>query len=279
MRKLIVFSKRFKDQSVDELIKLAATYELDGYDLCVRPGYAVNPENVRQKLPQAVKQMAKEGLAVPMVTGSGDLLTPDDPSTEAILAGMNEADVRLLKLGYFKFDPLKQDYWQEVARIRKCFERWEKLAVRYNVKICYHTHSDRCMGLNCAALMHLIEGRDPRYIGAYIDPGHMMVEGEEFCVGLAMVQRYLSIVALKDVFIGRSESNGHGTACAHWVSASKGMVNWTAVFSELARTGFQGPLSVHCEYEIPEKKFAAVFRKEVGFFKDQMSRISGKSSG
>lgn len=271
MRKLIVFSKRFKNQSVEELIKLAAAYQFDGYDLCVRPGYAVNPENVRQKLPQAVKQMSKEGLAVPMITGNGNLLSPDDPSAEAILVGMDQADVRLLKLGYFVFDPLKHDYWQEVDRIRKCLEKWEKLAGRYNVKICYHTHYNRCMGLNCAALMHLIEGRDPRYIGAYIDPGHMVLEGEEFCVGAAMVKRYLSIVALKDVLIQRSESAGHGAVRVHWVPASLGMVNWTAVFSELARINFEGPLSVHCEFKVEENEFNNALKQEITFFKDKLN--------
>ena len=272
MQNLVVFSKRFKEQSIDDLIKIAEDFQLDGYDLCIRPGYAVNPENVRQKLPQAVKQFSEAGLSVPMITASGNFLSPDDPSAEAILEGMDQSDVRLIKLGYFMFDPLKQDYWQEADRIRKCFEKWEKLAAKYNVKICYHTHSNRCMGLNCSALMHLFEGRNPRYIGAYIDPGHMAVEGEEFCFGLAMVKRYLSIVGLKDVSIERSEANGHGVLRHGWVSAPQGVVDWTTVFSELARIGFQGPFTIHCEYKIPENLFADVFRREIGFFRNQLDK-------
>lgn len=278
MRQLIVFSKRFKNQSVDDLIGLAHAYQLDGYDLCVRPGYTVNPENVRRKLPETVKQMTKAGLVVPMITAGGNFLSPDDSDAAMILTGMDEADVRLIKLGYFVFDPLSHDYWREVDNIRKCFEKWEKMAAKYNVKICYHTHSRRCMGLNCAALMHLFEGRSPKYIGAYVDPGHMAVEGEEFCFGLAMVKRYLSIVGLKDVLITRSESNGHGIAKRSWVSAAQGVVDWTAVFSELARIGFQGPFSIHCEYEIPENRFADTFRREITFFRNQLNLAFQKLS-
>jgi len=261
----------FKDQSVAGLIEIGVDYHLAGYDLCVRPGYAVNPENARSKLPEAVKQLAGAGFAVPMITGGGDMLTPDDPGVAAMLAGMDRADVRLLKLGYFKFDPLRQDYWREVDSIRKCLEKWEQTAARYNVKICYHTHSNRCMGLNCAALMHLLEGRDPQYIGAYIDPAHMVVEGEEFCVGVAMVKRYLSIVALKDVLLERSESHTHGVVRSRWVPASQGMVDWTAVFAELARIDFEGPLSVHCEFKTEQNELMPVFKQEVAFFNNKLN--------
>lgn len=52
-----------------------------------------------------------------MLTGDSKLLFPDD-TAKLILAAMDKADVRLIKLGYFMFDPLKQNYWQEVDRIR-----------------------------------------------------------------------------------------------------------------------------------------------------------------
>lgn len=43
--KLIMFSKMLKEKSPVELVTLAKEWGLDGYDLCVRPGYAVNPDN------------------------------------------------------------------------------------------------------------------------------------------------------------------------------------------------------------------------------------------
>lgn len=275
MQKLIVFSKRFKTETAAGLIKAAQDCQLDGYDLCIRPDYAINPQNVRQQLPLAVKQLAKEGLQVPMVTGSVRLLTPDDPGVADLLAAMAAADVRLLKLGYFKFDPGQQDYWQEVGRIRKIFEKWEKLARQHEIKICYHTHSNRCFGGNCAALMHLIAERDPEYIGAYIDPGHMLVEGEEFCVGAAMVKRYLSIVALKDVRLERAEENGHGLSRTCWVPAGQGMVNWTAFFAELARLNFAGPFSIHTEFEVAPDAFMRMLKQEVVFYRKMLAKTQG----
>ena len=145
---LIVFSKMLKQKSIAELIDLAQRHGYDGYDLAVRPGHPVNPDNAAAALPQAQAQMARAGLRIGMVTGNFDLLTADHPLAEPLLAAMDSADVRLLKLGYFKFEPETMDYWEQVESVRQALAAWEKLARVYNVKICYHTHSHYCMGLN-----------------------------------------------------------------------------------------------------------------------------------
>ena len=46
MGKLVLFSKFFADRGADDLIALAGALGVDGYDLCVRPGHPVNPDNV-----------------------------------------------------------------------------------------------------------------------------------------------------------------------------------------------------------------------------------------
>jgi sugar phosphate isomerase/epimerase len=271
--KLVVFSKMLREKSISELIELAHEHGFQGYDLCVRPGYPINPENAHKELVAAVKAMQQEGLIIPMVTGNFDLLTPDHPTAEPIVAAMDQADVRLIKLGYFRFNPLQQDYWQLVGQIRRSFEGWQELGRRHNVKICYHTHSGGFMGLNCSSLMHLLEGFDPQYVGAYIDPGHMVVDGEDFAIGVAMVGEYLSIVSVKDVLLLRVEKDGHGAEKRDWVPAGEGMVDWTGVFSELKRVGFDGPVSIHSEFKVPEDRFMAVFADEVSFFMRQRQKV------
>ena len=201
--KLIVFSKMLQEKSVAELIDLAQRHGYDGYDLAVRPGHPVNPDNAATALPQAQTQMEQAGLQIGMVTGNFDLLTADHPLAEPLLAAMDSANVRLLKLGYFRFEPQTMDYWEQVDNVRRAFAAWEKLASIYNVKICYHTHSHYCMGLNAAALMHLLRDFDPAYLGAYLDPGHFAVDGEPFDFGLAMAREHLSILSVKDVLIER----------------------------------------------------------------------------
>jgi sugar phosphate isomerase/epimerase len=248
MNEIIIFTKFFR-QPPEDLAHLGQTIAVDGFDLCVRPGYLVNPENIQETLLPAVKTLAAAGLKVPMLTGSLDLTDPASPAAIPILQSMDQAGVRLLKLGYFPFDPRTQDYWQEIDKARYSLAGWEKLAKSYQVKVCYHTHSRGFLGVNCAALMHLIDGFDPQFIGAFIDPVHLVIEGEEFPLGAAMTQPYLSIASIKDVILRRVELDGHSSVELEVVPCGTGMVDFDSVFSTLRRINFQGPLTVHCEFE------------------------------
>jgi sugar phosphate isomerase/epimerase len=265
---LIAFSKHFQDKTPAQLVEIAHANGLDGWDLCVRPGHPVNPDNAAQALPEAARLFAAAGLSLPMVTGNFDLLEPEHATARPLLAAMNRAGVRELKLGYYAFDPAKQDYWREVDRIRRAWEGWQRLAGEYEVRVNYHTHSNRCMGMTGGMLAHLLRGFDPRRIGAYLDPAHLLVEGEEFAVALAIVREHLSLVALKDVLLAREEASGHGRRAVAWVKAGEGMVDWTAVFAELARARFDGPMSVHCEFLAgSDPQFLPAARRECAFFR------------
>ncbi len=272
---LIMFSKMLKEKSIAELIDWAHATGLDGFDLCVRPGYPVNPDNAATALPEAVAAMRAEGVSVPMVTGNFDLLWPESAGAEAILAAMDSAGVRLLKLGYFKFDPVKQEYDAEASRIRRGLAGWQRLAWKYGVRVCYHTHSKRCMGGTAGMLRELLKGFDPSCLGAYLDPGHLCYEGEEFAVAVRLVERHLSILAVKDVMISRVPRNGHGAKALAVVPAGEGMVDWTAVFETLARAGFQGPVSVHCEFRAENPgAFLELARREIAFFRNFVPKVS-----
>jgi len=272
--KLVAFSKMFKEKSIEQLVQWALQNRLDGYDLCVREGYPVNPQNVTEALPAAAQTMRAAGLDIPMITGEGNLLQPSDPTAEPIVAAMAEAGVPRLKLGYFRYNPLEMDYWAEVDKARAALESWQDLAAKYGVIIMYHTHSHRCLGMNCAALMHLLRGFDPACIGAYIDTGHMVIEGEEFAVGLGMVREYLAAVAFKDAMVWRKGENGHGVPERYFGPAGSGVVNWTQVFAELARIGFDGPLSVHCEFQVPPERFEETARQEFAFFRSRLDAVA-----
>ena len=265
--KLIMFSKMLKDKTPVELMALAQAWGLDGYDLCVRPGYPVSPDNAAVELPRVAAMFRAEGLDIPMVTGNFDLLEPEHPTAEPILTAMHKADIRLLKLGYWRYDPLTHDYMAEVERLRAILERWERQARRHNVRICYHTHSDKCMGLNAAALAHLLAGFDPALIGAYIDPAHLAIEGEDFATAVGIIQPWLSLVAVKDVLLSRVEKNGHGAQTRDWVVAGAGVVDWTAVFETLRRVHYANPVSVHCEFHVPADQFLSAAQREVAFFR------------
>lgn len=270
--KLVMFSKSLKDLGVSQMIAKAHELGLDGYDFTVRPGYVVNPDNAAEALPKVVAEFNKEGLSVPMITARGDLVNPADADVKPLLGTMDKAGIRLLKLGYFNFKLQPSfSYWAEVDRIRKLFERWAQLGKEYNVRILYHTHSsdpgeNEYLGSNASNLMHLIKGLDPKGFGAYLDAGHLTAEGERFPYAMAIVGEYLQAVALKDTL--KEWDRNSDCPKKRWVKAGEGHVDWNTVFAELVRHKFQGPLSIHCEYEHATKEeFFGQLPKEVAFFK------------
>jgi sugar phosphate isomerase/epimerase len=265
--KLILFSKRLKEKSVPELAELGGEFGIDGYDLAVRPGFPVSPDNVEQALPGACRSLRENGLDVPMVTGHFELRWPDHPTVQPLLRAMDESNVRLLKLAYFQFDPKTDDYLRKVDEMRSALEGWQDQSKKYGVKICYHTHSNKCMGLNAGSLAHLLSGFDPECLGAYLDTCHLITEGEKFSTAVGMVRPYVSIISLKDALLERVPTNGHGGAKRTLPEAGGGMVNWTCVFECLNEVGFDGPLSVHCEFEIEDDDVIPAIKRETAFFR------------
>jgi len=268
----VLFSKHWKED-VSAMIEKARYIGADGLDFTVRPGYVVNPDNVRTALPAAVRQLNAVGLSVPMITTDGDFVTPDFPSAEATAAAMQEAGVPIAKLGYFRYCAGETPYWSTVDRIRRELERLEILARKYDIAFCYHTHSHN-FGSNAAALMDLLVGRDPRYIGAYIDTGHLYYCGEPFPMAVDVVGRYLRLVSLKDT--GFKRENPASAELPEWrraiVPAGYGVVNWPEVFGALLAAGYDSTISCHCEFgaESPEE-FTELQKREVAFLRARLA--------
>lgn len=267
--RIVVFSKMFQQYDIGGLVSLGQELGAEGWDLAVRKGHPVNPDNLEHALPPAAKRLAEAGQPVLAVTGETNLLHPNTPYAEPLLRAMDTGDVRLLKLGYFLFDPGKGHYWQEVDNVRRALEGWQKLARRYRVKVVYHTHSGMgYMGLNASALMHLLRDFDPAAVGAYLDTGHLVVNGEPFAFALAMVKPYLAMVGLKD-YKPTLQPSGHEQKL-HWecVPAGQGGVAWGEVFRLLTKEGFRGPCSVHAEFTVPAgASLAKMVQTEVAYFK------------
>lgn len=264
----VFFSKMVREQSLDELCESLQFIGVDGVDLCVRPGYPVNPENVREMLPVAQKKLESAGLAIGMVTTPGDFLDPTTAESEAIFAACGECGVKPIKLGYWQY---KGHYWAEVSGIRKALEGFSKLGEKHGVKACYHTHSGNCHGMNTAMLMHLIQGFNPDHIGGYLDAGHLLVCGEPPTVALDMVGEYLTMMAFKDV---RWVQEDGKPATREFLAVGDGMVDWDAWMTGLLKQDLPGPVTFHSEFHA-ENARALLDRtkKDVQFIRDIERRI------
>jgi sugar phosphate isomerase/epimerase len=248
---IVLNSKFFRTLGIAALGAQARGLGFDGIDVVVRPGHPVHPDNVVTALPEAVKVWTEEGLVCPLASAPVTLVIPDRPEAERLYAGCAAAGVPRVKIGFFPFTP-GADYWALVRTARDALAGFARLSERYGVQTVYQVHSGPVLGSNCAGLMHLLRGFDPRRLGAYPDLGHMLLDGEDYPMGLAMVREHLSIVAVKDACHSPEPAGSEPPFVPRFVSLGRGAVNWRRALGALKALDFDGAFSVHTEYEFGE---------------------------
>ena len=239
--KYIMFTKHLEGLDVAGIISALKSVGVEGADLCVRPGYPVNPENVDTQLPAVAKQFAEEGFSIPLVTTPTSFLSPEDPDVQRVYAACGEAGVANLKVGYWHWSKEDGGYWAQVDQIREALDGFQALSAEHGVRTCLHNHSGTSMGLNSSAVMNLVTGFDPQHVGVFADPGHLSIVGEPIDMALDIVKDYLAVVAFKDMM----RPPGGGTRV---VRMGHGFVDWETALKTLVEMNFDGPVSVHCEY-------------------------------
>jgi sugar phosphate isomerase/epimerase len=248
---VVLNSKFFRSLGVAELAVTARALGFDGIDVVVRTGHPVNLDNVRFALPRAVAAWKAAGLICPLASAPVTLVNPDAPEVEPLYAGCAAAGVPRAKIGFFPFKA-GDDYWAGVDAARRALEGFARVGERHGVQTVYQVHSGPVLGSNCAGLMHLLRGLDPRWVGAYPDLGHMVLDGEDYAMGLAMVREYLSVVGVKDAVHTPQPEGSEPPFVPRFVRLGRGAVNWRRALGALQGLGFDGVFSVHTEYDFDE---------------------------
>lgn len=273
--KIIYFSKYDQELSIEKLGEKIGKLGFDGIDLAVRPGHPVNPENVNEILPKAQSIWNSQGVEASLVSANFDFLNSNMSEAKQLYGACNEAGIKWIKIGYWKYRR-NQNYWEEVDRIREALKGFEKLSKKYKVKTCYHTHSGSFYGSNCAGLTHLIKGFNPEYVGAYVDTGHLVLDGEKYDMGLAMIKDYLSVVGLKDALYAKDEESGEFINKPKFVPLGKGLVPWKEFFTLLVDARYNGPLSIHGEYEVKKQIRDNWIKEDLKFIRGILGRIKDR---
>jgi len=225
--KYIMFTKHLQGLDVTGIIEALHSAGVEGADLCVRPGYPVNPDNAAKELSAAAKQFADEGLSIPLVTTPGDFLDPERADIQRVYSACGEAGVANIKLGYWRWTAEEGGYWSEVDRIRKLLDGFQTLSEKSGVRTCIHNHSGSSMGLNSSSVMNLVKGFDSRYVGVFADAGHLSIVGEPIDMALDIVKDYLAVMAFKDMM------RLPGIRGSNVVQMGKGFVDWETTLRTL----------------------------------------------
>lgn len=240
---IVLFSKHLPDLNWSDLGAAVRAAGFGGVDLTVRPGGHVEPARVNDDLAPAVRAIRDAGSQVPMLTTG--LTRADDPAAGPTFTTARAVGVPLLKAGYYRY--AFKDVRAELADATRAFAGLARLAADAGVTIAYHNHSGY-IGAPVWDALQMVEPLDARAAGYYFDIRHAVVEGGDagWRVATQMVAPRLRMLAAKDFYWDKRQ-NGRWQIVD--CPLGDGMVDWPAFFSEIARTTFSGPISIHLEYE------------------------------
>ena len=237
------FSKHLPMLDWDALAGAVKPIGFDGVDLTVRPNGHVDPARAAADLPRAVDAIRRRGIEVPMITTA--LLSAMEPEARPILEAAGKSGVRYFKPGYYKY--ALKDVRAEVAAAGRGLAGLAELGRSCGVELGYHNHEGD-VGASLWDIAPEIDKLPLQSAGYYFDVRHAVVEGGGigWKTAMRLVAPRLKMVAVKD-FYWEKTSRGWKI---HDCPLGEGMVDWTWYSKALADAGFNGPLSVHLEYEI-----------------------------
>ncbi len=247
--KVSIFSKHLQFVQGAELAKAAADLGFDGVDITVRKGGHIEPERVKQGLPELVAILRKQGLAVPMITT--DIADPDTPFAEDIIRTAAELGIRHYRSGGFKYGA-DQPLPAQLDGFRARLEKLAKLNAKYQSCAMYHTHSGAgLVGAPIWDLYVMMKDIDPKLVGMNYDIGHATIEGGlgGWIASYRVAGAHVRGIAVKD-YVWNKDARGRWRE--QWCPIGEGMVHFPEFLSMVAASDFNGPLQVHYEYPLPK---------------------------
>jgi sugar phosphate isomerase/epimerase len=232
-----VFTKPWPRKSIEELGQMVHWLGFDGIELPVRPGFPVNPDNMAVELPRAIKTLAKQNVQVFSIAGA---------STEPMIRACGDAGVPTLRV----MAPIgAEGYFATEARMRREFDALIPALEKARVRIGIQNHSGKYV-CNAAGLRALVDGYDPKVIGAVWDAAHNALQGEEPELALEIVWPHLCMVNLKNAVWKRKNPPNAQVAAwtTEWVSGAQGLASWARVAAELKRRAYHGVVCLTAEY-------------------------------
>lgn|ERR671925_300512 len=277
--KLCLFSKPLPGMDWRRLAQAAKSVGFGGIDLTVRQGGHVRPERAAEDLPKAVEAILEEGLSVPMITT--ELTSADDPAARPILSTAAKLSIPFFKPGYYQYRMV--NVRRELEEAAGQFRGLVSLSKECGIQAGYHNHEEY-LGAPVWDMASVIDTLDSKWVGFYFDPRHAVAEGGVggWKIATNLVMPRLKMVAVKDFWWDKTETGWAARNCP----LGEGMVDWKYFMNALAAGGFQGPISLHLEYDvagetsaIKEKNILAALHHDLQFLRARLREGYGAIAG
>ena len=248
------FIKFLEELSYDELAEKIAELGFSGVEATVRrsSGY-IQPARAAEELPKFHMALEKNGLSIAIVTT--DILSADQEHAEAVLRAAADVGAPRYRLGFYEYDR-KKPIVEQITALRPKFDALAKLNRRIGIAGMYQNHAGAdYFGSTLWDLYYVLKDHSPEELGCVYDLRHAAVEaGESWPTLYSVLRPHIIAYSVKD-FVWNGRQSQHAPL-------GKGLVD-PGFYKELARSDYDGPVSLHVEYlkeGEPEAQLAAVKR-------------------
>lgn len=246
---LCVFAKHLQAWPLEACADRVRAAGFDGLDLTVRPGGYVEPgDGLEPRLAAAVDRVRAAGLKIPLITTG--ITSATDSAAAMTMHAAAALGINELKLHYWPWDG-RRPLVDAVEEANRELDGLEKLALAAGVRINLHNHSGDFVTHSAAAMERLLNGRDPKAVGAYLDPAHFTLEGglAGWRSSLTTLAPRATLLAVKDFRWVEGPTGSTGPQERRWVPVGEGNVRLAEAIAVMLDSGFNGPVSIHAEYQ------------------------------
>ena len=233
-----IFTKPWKNKTVDELGSFVSGLGFNGVEFPVRPGYQVEPENAEKGLKQLSETLAAYGVKVSSVASVTE---------ERVFAGCQAAGCRILRI----MAPCDRSkgFYASVDELRSKLYALQPLCEKYGVTVGVQQHYGFGV-FNTMELNYLLRDMDTRYVGAIWDAAHSALSGEIPEQALEIIYDKLCLVNFKTAYQRRT--NGPEAEQAefrpYFTTGRNGQASWKAAADYLKARGYAGDICMPAEY-------------------------------
>ncbi len=221
----------------------AAEIGFDGVELTVRKRGHVLPENVTEDLPKSIEAIKESGLSADMIVSG---IIELNQQSRTVLETAASLGVKHYRLGYFRY-PQTGSIPEALQQFNQQVIELATLNDQLGLQGCYQNHSGTGVGANMWDVWKLLQGTDPRTMGAQYDIRHAVVEGgHSWPTGLRLIKDRIATIVIKDFRWEKIK----GKWQIFDTPLGQGMVDFDAYFKKLKEYGINVPVSIHYEYDL-----------------------------
>ena len=241
---LSVFSKTLAGLPLDQVAARLRAMNIAALDLTVRGGGHVEPARVADELPRVAALLAEHGVGIGQITTN--ITDADDATTRPILEAAARLGIGFFKLGYYKYEgfgSLRRSRDEARARVRDLAQLADEIGIRGG----FHNHSNNFIGAVVSDVEFVLG--EQAQIGWYCDAAHAHIEGgmAGWEMTMDLLRERLIMLAVKDY--RWIESGDKQRLKMQWCPLGEGNTPWPRVLEHLKTIGFEGPISLHSEYQ------------------------------